>query len=544
MSHQGPNWRRWWRVRALLGMPLVIALGLSLVSAVEQRASSQGDDECPPGRITPVAPVSYRERLSDRIADAVLSPHMRSAILRALSLDLSYSTRLGGAANDFAIAIAVDEAGNAYVTGQTVSADFPAMPGTYDTEHSGGADAFVAKVDPSGELEYATLLGGSRSEAGLAIAVDGEGQAYVSGGTASADFPTTSNAFDTTHSGYEDVWVAKLDRTGSNLLYSTFLGGSEIAGDFGAAITVDRAGHAVVSGGTGSPNFPTTPGAYDTTHNGRPTVLDVFVAKLDSDGSRLVYSTFVGGICFEAATDIALDPSGNAYVTGSTSSPAFPADRGGRAPRPKAAEDVFVMKLNRAGSKLGYSTTFGGDALDRAQGIALDDGGSAYLTGWTESADFPTTKGAFERRFHGGEDAFVARLDRRGSELVYSTYLGGGGLDRGRGIAVDREGSAYVAGAAGSTDFPVTKPGPGLGGGEDPFVAKLDPRGRALEYATFLGGSARDFARAVAVDRRGSAYVTGRTDSSDFPTSGGGPGTSPSGGRDAFVLKVGPRGRR
>ena len=171
----------------------------------------------------------------------------------------SYSTLIGGSSNDFGIDIAVDRAGNAYVTGQTISPDFPTTPGAYDRVHGGLADAFVAKLDASGsKLDYATYLGGSGAEAGLSIAVDDAGRAYVSGGSASADFPTTPGAFDRTHKRNEDAWVAKLSATGSDLVYSTLLPGNEIAGDFGAAIAVDSTGHAYVAGGTGSPDFRRT----------------------------------------------------------------------------------------------------------------------------------------------------------------------------------------------------------------------------------------------------------------------------------------------
>jgi len=454
-----------------------------------------------------------------------------------------YSTYLGGASNDFGIDIAVDAAGNAYVTGQTMSADFPSTAGAIDTSHGGSADAFVAKLDPSGSnLVYATYLGGNAAEAGLAIAVDDAGNAYVSGGTASSDFPTTAGAFDTTHHGNEDVWVAKLDAEGSALIYSTILGGSEIAGDFGAAIAVDSAGSAYVAGGSGSPDFPTTQGAFDTSHNGQVNVLDAFVAKLNTDGSALVFSTFLGGKCNDAITGIAVDQHEHVYVTGSTVSADFPTTAKAFDRRYGGREDAFVAKLDAKGSALIYSTYLGGTAFDKAQGIAIDKNEQAYVTGRTTSRNFPTTGGAFAQRQHGGEDGFVAKLDAKGSKLVYSTFLGGSSRDRGNAIAVDAAGSAYVTGVTASSDFPTTRGALArrYRGADDGFVTKLNAKGSGLVSSTYLGGTALDFGRSIALDARGSAYVTGRTESTDFPTTANALRPSSAGGREAFVTKLEP----
>jgi Beta-propeller repeat len=457
-----------------------------------------------------------------------------------------YSTYLGGTSNDFGIEIAVDNDGSAYVTGQTISADFPSSTGAFDTSHGGLADAFVVKLDASGSnLVYATYLGGGAAEAGLAIAVDSSGSAYVSGGSASPDFPTTVGALDTSHNGNEDVWVAKLSADGSALMYSTFLGGSQIAGDFGAAIAVDGAGSAYVSGGSGSPDFPTTEGSFDASHNGEPNALDAFIAKLNAEGSALVYSTFLGGTCNDAVTGIAVDEEEQVYATGSTVSADLPTTGKANDRRYSDREDAFVAKLDRQGSALVYSTYLGGSALDKAQGIAIDKKAQAYVTGWTTSRNFPTTGGALAERHNGGEDGFVTKLNAKGSGLVYSTYLGGGTQERGNGIAVDSAESAYVTGTTASPDFPTTRSAVARhsAGGEDGFVAKLNAKGSDLVYSTYLGGTALDFGRSIAVDQRGSAYVAGRTESPDFPTTPNALRTSSAGGREVFVTKLDPRGR-
>jgi hypothetical protein len=466
---------------------------------------------------------------------------------RALVIDPgpSYSTVIGGSSNDFGIDIAVDRAGNTYVTGQTISPDFPTTPGAYDRVHGGLADTFVAKLDASGsKLDYATYLGGSGAEAGLSIAVDDAGRAYVSGGSASADFPTTPGAFDRTHKRNEDAWVAKLSATGSDLVYSTLLPGNEIAGDFGAAIAVDSTGHAYVAGGTGSPDFPSTQRSFDPTHNGEVNSLDGFVVKLKPDGSGLVFGTFLGGHCNDAITGIALDGHDRIIVTGSTVSRDFPTTANAYDRVHRGDEDVFVAALSGDGRKLLESTYLGGKGYDWAQGIALDKAGEATVTGWTKSADFPTTRRAFDKRYHGGEDAFVARLNAGASKLVYSTYLGGAGNDRGRGVAVDTAGNAYVTGATGSADFPTTKHAKARrqAGDQDAFVTKLDASASHLDYSTYLGGTALDFGRGIALDKDRNAYVAGRTESADFPTTVNAAGTS-SGARQAFVVKLDPNGR-
>ena len=389
---------------------------------------------------------------------------------------LVYSTFLGGSGTDFGTGIAVDAAGNAYVTGRSGSPDFPTTPGAFDTTFNGIEDAFVTKLDAAGSaLVYSTFLGGSLVDQGLGIAIDAAGNAYVTGATLSADFPTTPGAFSTTFTGASygvgDAFVTKLNAAGSALVYSTFLGGS--GSDYGQGIAVDDSGNAYVTGATLSADFPTTPGAFDTTYHGTG---DAFVTKLNAAGTALVYSTFLGGSGADGGSGIAVDAAGNAYVAGATFSADFPTT-------PAAFDttynggvgDAFVTKLNVAGTALVYSTFLGGSGEDDARGIALDAGGNAYVTGPTLSADFPTTPSAFDSTFNGATDVFVTKLNVAGSGLVYSTFLGGSGIDGGQAIAVDGSGDAYVTGFTTSADFPTT---PGafdtiFTGAADAFVTKL-----------------------------------------------------------------------
>ncbi len=455
---------------------------------------------------------------------------------------LVYSTYLGGSNYDDGFGIAVDSAGSAYVTGATLSSDFPTasplQPSFRGTRNLG--DAFVAKLSAAGSaLVYSTYLGGTNGERGAGIAVDSGGNAYITGSTGSPDFPT-AHPIQVALTGPADAFVVKLNSTGSALVYSTFLGGSSF--DEGFGIAADPAGNAYVTGQTLSPDFPTAP-ALQAVFGGGISAGNAFVAKLNPNGSALVYSTYLGGSGGDTAGDtgwgIAVDPSGNAYVTGGTGSTDFPTADPLQAV-PNGFGDAFVAKLNPTGSALVYSTYLGGSNSDIGSGIAVDSAGNAYVTGRTFSPDFPTAS-PLQAVYGGVEDGFVAKLNPTGSALVYSTYLGGSNYDYGSGIAVDSAGNAYVTGYTLSTDFPTVNPLQMFSGrGEfngDAFVANLNPGGSAFVYATYLGGTGDETGVAIAVDSAGDAYVTGYTSSTDFPTAN--PLQAHSGGYDdAFITKI------
>ncbi len=457
---------------------------------------------------------------------------------RALVIDpvLAYSTYLGGLGSDAGMGVAVDAAGNAYVTGATASTNFPTTSGALQTTAQGGGDAFVAKLNAAGtQLVYATYLGGSGNDVGTGIAVDAAGSAYVTGSTSSGDFPVTSDAFQTGNHGSNDAFVAKLSADGARLVYASYLGGS--GSDVATGIAVDAAGNAYVTGQTSSPDFPTTPGAFQTS---RPGVENGFVAKLGADGTALAYATYLGGSSEDGATGIAVDGAGNAYVTGYTASTNFPVTPGAYQASNHGGDDAFAAKLNAAGAQLVYATYLGGLANDEGTAIAVDSAGNAYITGATDSANFPTTLGAFQTRKSGGADAFVAKLSAAGTQLVYGTYLGGSSSDGGTGVAVDAVGNAYVTGYTSSLDFPTTPDAiqRTRRGRQDAFVAKLNATGAALAYATYLGGTGTNIGTAVTVDATGDAYVIGSTDSANFPTTPDAFQTGNHGGQDAFVAKV------
>ena len=484
---------------------------------------------------------------------------------RPLVIDpmLIYSTYLGGSAVDFGqgVAVALDDDGFAYVTGFTNSPNFPTTPGAFQTINQ--IDAFVTKLNRTGSaLVYSTFLGGNAFDYGSGIAVDDDGHAFVTGGTQSLDFPTTPGAFQRVNRGGSDAFVTKLNRDGSALLYSTYLGGTgadnleQGPGD----IAVDSSGQAFVTGITGSLDFPTTEEAFQRENGG---LRDAFVTKLNRRGSALIYSTYLGGAGDEQGTAIALpggddhDSRGTAYVSGVTNSPDFPTTRHAFEPLPQGLSDAYVAKLNRRGSELEYSTYLGGTLNDSGLGIAVDTIGQAYVTGGTTSLNFPTTQGAFQQANAGGSDAFVTKFNLFGSRLRYSTYLGGTANENGNtlvgGISVDRRGEAYVTGVTGSPNFPTTDDAvqPANAGGDDVFVTRLNWRGSALRYSTYLGGTVNEFGAGIAIDdgrhgHRGrghgddgmNAYVTGATASPNFPTTPGAFQPANAGNFDAFVTKL------
>lgn len=487
---------------------------------------------------TPFAPTGVRPQSAITIPQ---SPTDNSA-------HLIYGTYLGGTGADYSEGIAVDAQGSAYVVGWTYSSDFPTTLGAVDPSFNGGQiDAFVVKLNPTGTgLVYATFLGSSYFDYGLDIAVDTSGNAYVTGVTYAGDFPTTSGAFDPNfNGGYTDAFVVKLNLTGSALVYATFLGGSGVYGDSGNSIVVDTAASAYVTGRTysgTSGDFPTTSGAFDTTFNGDYKD-DAFVVKLNSTGSRLTYSTYLGGEDDDNGESIAVDTAGNAYVTGSTKSPNFPTTAGAFDTdyNDSYNTDAFVVKFNSTGSMLTYSTYLGGEDDDNGESIAVDAAGNAYMTGFTKSPNFPTTLGAFDTQYNtASREAVVVKLNSSGKRLSYATFLGGSVDNFGADIVVDAMGSAYVTGFTYSLDFPTTPDAFDTsynGPGRDAFMVKLYPEGSGLNYATFLSGSGDDSGYGIVLNANGQAYATGQATSTNFPTTLGAFDVSYNGG-DGFVVKL------
>ena len=466
---------------------------------------------------------------------------------------LTYSTYLGGDGFDSGHDIAVDSAGCAYVTGQTTSTDFPLQGPIYTDPNSGEENIFVTKFNAAGTgLLYSTYMGGatcvgSSDENASGIAVDSSGNAYVCGYTNTTDFPTV-NAYQSDLIPSKDFGIMdgdavvfKLNATGSALLYSTYLGGD--GQDIAQGIAVDGSGKAYVCGHINSgPSVITFPlqNAFQSSYNG--TYQDAFVTCFASTGSSLVYSTFLGGTGQDTALGIAVDSSGHATVAGRTEATNFPTHNPYQASHAGGFYDIFVTKFDPTGSTLVYSTYLGGSGNELGRDVALGSGGNAYICGETNSSNFPTAS-PYQGGSSGNSEGVVTVFNAEGSALLFSTYFGGTSQDYILGIDVDGSGSIYIAGYTDSSEdqgFPLKNElqdtlvsWPDEGG----FIAKFNASGYSLEYSSYLTGSSRDYLFSMSVDSAGSAYVTGRTLSTDFPAASPYQATK-STGADAVVTKI------
>jgi len=448
-----------------------------------------------------------------------------------------FSTFLGDYYNDFGKGVAVDGSGYVYVTGITSSPSFPTTVGSYDNTSNGYDDVFVTKMNVTGDrLIFSTFVGGSNSDEGHDLALDSDGNIYVTGLTYSSNFPTTPNAYMRSWGGGStDGFVFKLNASGDRLIFSTYIGGLGYEWVYG--IDVDSRGCAYITGHTTSQNFPTTSGAYSTTHNGGWT--DSFVVKLNRTGGALVFSTFLGGSGGDNGWGIAVSPSFYVFVSGTTYSSNFPTTSGAFDRTLGGNRDAYVAKLNVSGDRLIYSTYIGGGSVDRGLGIEVDALGYAYLTGTTDSSNFPTTPGAFMENTTGVSDAYAVKLNISGDKLIYSTFIGGRSSDSGVDTRIDTSGNAYVVGYTQSTDFPTTPNANDttFGGYEDCFLSVLNSSGTGLLYSSFIGGSSGERPNSVGLNNLGFVAVTGNTRSTDFPTTTGCYDSTYCRWDDAFVYK-------
>ena len=542
------------------------ALHLKVTGAQGMAVNAQGDLELrtPRGAVILRAPVAYQVEGGQRIpregryrmeeGNRVGFDVRDFDPAQPLVIDpvLDYSTLLAGYTFGNiteSYGLAVDSGGNAYVTGDTGCLDFPTTPGSAEPTPTGGVIntvcGYVTKFNPSGSAQlYSTYLGGSVNANCFAIALDSSDNAYITGRT-DGDFPTTPGAYQTTATYLTlTPFVTKLDPTGSTLVYSTYLGSN---GD-GDGIQVDASGDAYVAGESYAAAFPTTPGCYQPTNPTGPDLEHVIVCELNPAGSALLYSTYLAGSSGEGANAIALDAAGHVYVTGYAYSANFPVTPGAFLTVLPGLGSAFVSKLSLQGlgkADLVYSTFLCGSSSypgDAGNGISVDGAGNAYVTGTTQDAAFPTTGGALQTAYGGDWDAFVTKLNPSGSGLVYSTFLGGPGLEFGSGVTVDALGDVYLGGETRSADFPVTPDAfqavePGSISG---MVAVLNPAGSGLLYSTFLGGNDLDLVKAIALDPAGDFYVAGNSFSTDFPTTSGAfQASMPAGQENSFVVKFG-----
>ncbi len=446
---------------------------------------------------------------------------------RTLIIDpvVVYSTYIGGNAGSSCInGLTTDSSGNAYFTGDTLSTDFPTAGTPFDSGFNLSNDVIVTQVISDGSaIGFSTFLGDTGSEFGQAIAVDTAGNIYIGGNTNSSAFPTV-NAFQNSNAGGTDCFVAKLGPGGSTLPFSSYYGGVGFEDLDGVALAGNESFYVV--GRTNSvTSFPTTVGAFQTTSGGLDDGTFGLISTTATLTSTLAMSSYLGGIANDECNAVTTDSSGNVYIAGSTLSSDFPT-----AGTPLQAtlgagssKDGFVTKFNSSGSAV-FSTYLGGSLTDTAEGIFVDSSGNTFVTGDTQSTDFPTSS-AFQSTLNGPSDAFATCLNSTGSTLNWSTYLGGTGDDNGSGIGQDADGNTYVAGDTNSSDFPTTSNASQLtnGGLNDAFVSMFTPlitTTLVISNSTYLGGSGEEFMEAFALDSQGNTYIGGCTNSSDFPISG------------------------
>jgi uncharacterized protein (TIGR03437 family) len=469
---------------------------------------------------------------------------------RPLVIDpiLEFSSYLGGTGNDVIADVALDAQGNIYVTGTTSSPGLATEAALATVNQRGGVgeiDGFVAKLDPTGsELIYLTYVGGSKDDSPFGLVVDAEGNALVAGQTTSEDFPNVQAVQgELAHEfnfGGVDAFAFKLNSSGSGLVYSTFLGGGAL--ELEAKIDVDAAGNAYIVSSTTSTDLPVVHAVQPARGGNAVFGPDALVAKLSPTG-QAIYITYLGGSAEDWGFGIAADSHGNAWVVGGTASADFPVTNAFQDTH-QGGFDVFLTKISADGQMLLSSGFLGGSSDEMAEGVAVDGEDNVYVTGSTGSSEFPVEGAAQAEPMNAdglAQDAFVAKLSADGTNLVYSTYFGGSGTDLSHGIAVGNDGSAYIAGETDSTDLMLQGPLQAFNAGRfDAFIAKLSPSGAAIDYATYLGGSADDGAPGLAVDAGGNVVTAGVVYSSDFPVTIGALQTDRGSEMESFVAKLSP----
>ncbi|HLP61704.1 MAG TPA: SBBP repeat-containing protein, partial [Candidatus Deferrimicrobium sp.] len=411
-----------------------------------------------------------------------------------------YSTYLGGSDDEHGFALALDGSGSTYLTGDTYSDDFPTKNAYRNTYAGGLYDTFVAKFSSAGNsLVYSTYLGGSGNDVGEGIEVDSSGKAYVVGITSSTNFPTR-NPYQKNYGGGEnDTYVITLSASGSSLTYATYLGGN--GKDEGMAIALDSSNNIYLTGRTASTDFPMQ-NAYKSSYAGG--TLDAFVTKISAAGTSLSFSTYLGGSGVDYGYGIAVVGE-NAYVSGRTASTNFPTINKYQGTYGGGAYDAFFTKFSSSGTSLVYSTYLGGSKADSAYGIAVDSTGSAYVVGETESSNFPTMNPVQGSHAGGGKDAFVTRFASTGKTLEFSTFLGGSETDGASHVDIDNSGSAYIIGSTKSSNFPTKRAYQNNYNGDyDVFVSMLPANGYSLTFSTFLGGGGIDTGKGIEVDNSGN----------------------------------------
>lgn len=437
---------------------------------------------------------------------------------RPLVIDpILFSTMIGGGDYERPGDFARDSSDGLYIVGSSFSRDFPTTPGAYDTSFSKAGDAFVVKVDRnSGQTIFSTLIGGDGGEGGNAIAVGKDGSIYLAGLTASKNFPTTEGVVGREFNDSIDAFVARLDATGSRLLFSSYIGGEGI--DVANALGLQGDGSVLLVGSSTSSKFPTVSGATDSS---RSTLADVYVMLLAPDADSIRAVSFVAGSGNEYGYSLVVDPRGSVYVAGWTTSPDLPVTVAAAQKKLGGKSDFFVARFDASLRSVGYLTWLGGSGEEGTGGrIAVNDAGEVCLVGYSNSTDYPVSPRAYNRVYADSFDLVVTKLSAQGDRIIFSTYLGGSGRERGGGVAYREDGSVWIVGDTQSPDLPTTSVcyDRTWNGNNDIMVAGLSPAGDSLLYMSYVGGEASDIGYAILVDRDSSLWVTGASSSDGFPT--------------------------
>ncbi len=429
---------------------------------------------------------------------------------------IGYSTYLGGTGSDFSNAIAVDSTGNAYIVGYTESLNFPTN-NPQQRSSSGKNDLFISKLNATGSsLAFSTYIGGSDEDFGNAIAVDSKGNVYVTGYTFSSNFPV-ANPFqlkngNTIANTGGDAFVVQLNSQGNTLVYATYLGG--IADDMATSLAVDTQDNVYITGFTNSTNFPVVNPVQAKSNGG----FDAFITKLNATGNSLAYSSYFGGGDNDFGNAIAIDKSNNDYIVGLTDSRNLPVVN----PQQSILggdSDGFIAKFDSTGNSLSFATYFGGSNFDTITSVAVDSTNNIYVTGVTGSKDF-SLMSPIQQTKADNLDSFVSKLNTAGNSLIFSTYLGGSGDEQANSIALDDKNNVYIIGVTTSTNFPLADATQKTNGGQqDAFITKINATGSSLVFSTYLGGAGNDVGASLAVDAKSNVFMTGITNSMNFPMS-------------------------
>jgi hypothetical protein len=440
--------------------------------------------------------------------------------------ELLWCTYLGTDNDDVCTAVAVDAEGNIFVTGYTLSSSFPVSVAAFDQTWNGGSgDAFLAKFSTEGALLWSSYLGGNGWEWPADLALDPSGNPIVVGLTYSTNLPTTPDAYDTTPNGDYDGWVAKADASGVNLLWCSYLGGSDV--DYGLGIAVDDAGDVLLAGDTYSTDFPTTPGTFDESYNGTPGTRESWVSKLAADGGSLIWSSFLGG---EGGLpnndwdyfgfDLILDAEGAPIVGNWTKDDKFPTTTGAWIESYQGNQDGIVSKLSADGSTLLWSSFVGGNMIDAVGGLDIDGYGRIAITCGTSSSDFPVSADAYDESHNSNYDISVTLLDSDGGEMIWSSFIGASSIQVGYGCAFIplEENRLAVMGRNHSTAFPST---PGAydethNGSADMVLFTLD-----ISEGTWVSGHAAPSAAGFALGNHPNPFNPGTTISYQIAETGG-----------------------